>query len=265
MSNDNQNSDPFDFEFEDFNVEEPLQAGKSQQSTGESSFDLDNPFGDDVVVSRDNKSSFESNDPDGIDLSAFDSGISADNPYFQDSTTESSTEDSSVEYDSTDTSDMPGGGAKADAKKKGFGGWFAKGKDKPAKEKKEKPLKEAKPKKEKVVKEKVVKEKKPAGEAVPRDWETILCIAFSVFLLVSLLMLNLGAFLTSKNIMQTLCWLGAFNVIGLAAASVPILFYKFPKERTLPNIMLGISAVAMFSGLLLLLTEFYSYSFIMKP
>jgi len=265
MSND-PNSDPFDFEFDAFNAEEP------QQSTGESSFDLDHPFGDDVVVSRSGESSFELDDPLGNGLghdvavpesTVSESGVSADNPYFEDSAADSSVEESPEESDSTDVSATPNSTDKTDvkAKKKGFGGWFSKGKDKPAKEKKEKPQKEAKPKKEKVV-----KEKKPAGEPVPRDWGTILCIAFSVFLLVSLLMLNIGALLTSGNsLMQTLCFLGAFNVVGLAAASVPILFYKFPKERTLMNTMLGISAVAMFSGLLLLLTEFYCYSFIMKP
>ena len=65
--------------------------------------------------------------------------------------------------------------------------------------------------------------------------------------------------------MQTLCFLGAFNIVSLAVASVPILFYRFPKERTLPNVMLGIAAIAMLSGMQIAIIEFYSYSFIMTP
>jgi hypothetical protein len=112
------------------------------------------------------------------------------------------------------------------------------------------------------------KEKKPAGEHLPRDLGTVLCLAFSIFLLVSLLLLNVTAFLcrpSGGSILQTLCFIGAFDIVGLAAAAVPILFYKFPKERTLSNVLLGVSAVAMFSGVLVLLTEFYRYSFILKP
>ena len=238
MSNDNNNSDPFDFDFDMLNADEPKNTG-TLKSTGESSFDLDNPFGNDAAVPPGDENTFESDAHVGDDFVASDSAIGADNPYLQ---------DAAVSADA----------GKADKKKKS--GWFSKSKDKPVKEKTEKPLKEAKPKKEKIV-----KEKKPAGEPMPQDWGTILCIAFSVFLLASLLMLNIGALLTSKSLMQTICFLGAFNVVGLAAAAVPILFYKLPKERTLPNIMLGIAAVAMFGGLLLLLTECNRYSFILKP
>ena len=243
MSDDHKNSEPFDFDFD---------ANESQKSTGESSFDLDNPFGDDwaapgggasAPVST-GESSFDLGDPLGDDLATGD--FSADNS----------------EKESGET----GGHApisleKPDKKKKGIGGWLSKGKDKSAKEKKEKTTEEPKPKKEKVIKEKT-----SSGEPVPRDWGTILCIAFSVFLLVSLLMFNIAGFLTrGASLMQTLCFLGAIDIIGLAAASVPILFYKFPQERTLPNVMLGIAAVAMFSTLLFAVTEFYRYGFIMTP
>jgi len=235
MSDDNDN---FDFDFDSLNADD------SQITTGGDSFDLDNPFGDDVIVSSDSSadssteppaspggSSFDMSDPigdglDASDLAPAEGGVSADNPYIS--------------------------GSATGKKKKG---WFSKDKDKPAKE--------AKPKKEKTV-----KEKKPAGERVPLDLAAILCIAFSVFLFVSLLMFNIAAILTrgpESTIMQTLCFLGAFNIIGLAAAAVPVLFYKFPKEQTLPNVLLGISAVASFSGLLMLLTEFYRYGFLLNP
>jgi len=230
MSNDNGN---FDFDFDSLNADDP------QATTGGDSFDLENPFGDDVIVSSGSseepqanlgESAFDMSDPIGDDLVASDlapaeGGVSADNPYLSDS---------------------------AAGKKKG---WFSKNKDKPTKE--------AKPKKEKTV-----KEKKSAGERIPLDLAAILCIAFSVFLLVSLLMFNIAAIFTrgpESTIMQTLCFLGAFNIIGLAAAAVPVLLYKFPEGRTLPNVLLGISAVASFSGLLMLLTEFYRYGFLLSP
>ena len=231
MSNDNDN---FDFDFDSFNTEHPRVA------TEGNSFDLDNPFGDDVIVSSSGSeeppvspggSSFDLSDPlanDLVapDLGAAEGGVSADNPYLSDS---------------------------AASKKKQ--GWFSKSKDKP--------VKEAKPKKEKVI-----KEKKPVGERMPLDLPAVLCIAFSVFLLVSLLMFNIAAILTrgpESTIMQTLCFLGTFNIVGLAAAAVPILFYYSPKERTLPNVLLGVSAVASFSGLLMLLNEFYRYGFLLSP
>ena len=231
MSDDNDN---FDFDFDSFNAED------SQATTGGNSFDLDNPFGDEAVVSSGAVEeplespagdSFDMNDPLADDLAASDvgaaeGGVSADNPYLNDSATSK--------------------------KKKG---WFSKSKDKSAKEEKPK-------------KEKAVKEKKPAGERMPLDLPAILCIAFSAFLMVSLLMFNIAAILTrgpESTIMQTLCFLGAFNIIGLAAAAVPIMFYKFPQERTLPNVLLGISAVASFSGLLMLLNEFYRYGFLLSP
>ena len=278
MSDDNKNSEPFDFDFDSLNAEE-------SSTASESSFDLDNPFGDDVVISRSetgteavsgtSESSFDLDNPFGDDLAASGSeaGVSAGNPYLDDSTADSSVE----ELAETSGEEVPPVVAGEENKKKGFlGGLFGgkgKGKEKAAaKLKKEKASKQdkaektVKPKKEK--KEKVVKEKGPAGEPVPRDWGTILCIAFSVFLLVSLLMLNIAAFLSrgpESTMMQTICFLGAFNLVGLVAASVPILFYKFPQERTMPNILLGISVVAMFTGLLMFVTELYRYNFILSP
>ena len=271
MSDDKNNSEPFDFDFDLLNADD------SSSSTGDSAFDLDNPFGDDVVVSRNEPSSgttedsFDLDNPFGDDLaphhSTLDEGMDAsfagDSPVLEQSAmlgdAAEESEDSAEDEESASSileEDVP-----TDGKKKG--GWFSKSKSKPAKDKaiKEKPKKEAKPKKEKAI-----KEKKPVGERVPLDVGTILCIAFSVFLLVSLLMVNVASFFTAGgSMMQTLCFLGTFNIVGLAAASVPILFYKFPKERTLPNVMLGIAAVAMFSGVQMAIIEFYRYSFIMTP
>ena len=242
MSDDNKQSEPFDFDFD------PLNADQPQNSSGESSFDLDSPFGDDFAASGE--------------------GVSADNPYldgesalYDSSVISDSTADSSEEEFDENGKSAPSDSEESDNTKKGKGGWFSKEKDRSAKGKKEKSIKEPK-----IKKEKVRKENAPADEKVPRDWGTILCIAFSVFLLVSLLMVNIASLFTAGgSMMQTLCFLGAFNIIGLAAASVPILFYKFPKERTLPNVMLGIAAVAMFSALLVAVNEFHRYSFILTP
>ncbi|MCL2004893.1 MAG: hypothetical protein FWG73_01900 [Planctomycetaceae bacterium] len=254
MSDDKNNSEPFDFDFDSLNAE-PANEASPATNTGESSFDLDNPFGDEVVVTKGvaadglsdgfaestGESSFDLGESFGVDLAAppSDEELSADNPYL----------------------DAPVGdadGQTPETKKKGLLGRFAKGKDKPAKEPKAK--KEGK-------NEKVAKEKVPAGEAVPRDWGTILCIAFSAFLLVSLLMMNIAAFFDPNRgtLMQTLCFLGAFNVVGLVAAGIPLLFYKFPKERTLPNVMLGVAAVAIFVGILFAVTDFYRYGFMLGP
>jgi len=174
----------------------------------------------------------------GDDLPPLDDGVSTDNPYLNDSTA---------------------GEKETSEKKKERGGWFSKKK----KETEKKPeIKES------LKKEKTEKAEKPSGESVPRDWEMILCIAFSVFLLVSLLMFNIAALFIrgpESTMMQTLCFIGAINLIGLPAAAVPYMFYKFPKERTLPNVMLGIAAVAMLGGLMFVVTDFYRYGFIIKP
>ena len=241
MSKDNNPSDPFDFDFDLLNSENPSEKTESDP------LDLDNPFGTDLA------------------MSGSEAGVSADNPYFNaesalddpsgmDSVSDSAVEESS-ETDENEKAEVPPIAAapgKA-GKKKGFFG-----------SKKEKAPTQIKEKKSK--KEKVIKEKKPLREWVPRDLETILCVAFSLFLLASLLMFNIAAIMTSgKSLMQTICFLGAFNIIGLAAAAVPILFYKFPKERTLPNVMLGIAAVAVFISLQSAVIEFYRYNFIMTP
>jgi hypothetical protein len=213
MSDDNNNPESFEFDFDTLGVGEP------QASTGDSGFDLDDPIGN--------------------DLPPLDDGVSADNPYLNDS---------------------PASEEETDKKKKG--GWFSKGKKEP----KEKPEKTVKPKKEKA--EKAAKPPREPKESAPRDWETALCVAFSVFLLASLLMFNLAALLSrtaDSTIMQTLCFIGAINLIGLPAASVPYLLYTFPKERTLPNVMLGIAAVAMIGGMMFIVTDFYRYGFMISP
>jgi len=165
-----------------------------------------------------------------------------------------------VESDGEEVPAIDAGEEATDKKKKGLlSGLFGGGKKKAPKEKK---AKEKQPKSKKEKKEKVAKDEEATDKpAVPRDWGTILCIAFSVFLLVSLLVFNVAAFLTAESgkIMQTLCFLGAFNIVGLALVAVPVLFYKFPKERTLPNVMLGISVGAMFTGVLFLVNNFYHY------
>ena len=246
MSNDNKNADPFNFDFDSLN--------EGKQEKPEESFDLDNPFGDELAPTSSK-----------ADVSADTSDLndSADIPF---------EEGSAEEYSETGAEEIPPIAAGQEkGKKKGFlGGLFGGKKDKVPKEKapKEKKTqeKQVKPLKEK--KEKIPKDKEAAdAPAVPRDWGTILCIAFSVFLLVSLLIFNVAAFLTAGgSLMQTLCFLGAFNIVGLVLVAVPILFYKFPQERTLPNVLLGLSVGALFTSVLLFVHNFYYYyDFTLKP
>lgn len=233
MSDDNNNSSNFDFDFDALSAENP------PENSENSAFDLDNPFGDDMV------------------MSSSEVAVSADNPFINDSFPDESTDDDSAKESDSDEGESSSEET-TEKKKKGF---FGRSTGKTAKPKKEKT------KKEKVVKTKEKKETAPRG-TIPRDWGTILCIVFSLFLLISLVTLNVTAFLSRESgssIVHTLCFMAAFDIIGLAAAAVPILFYKFPKERTLPNVMLGIAAVAMLVGVQILVTEFYSYQFILKP
>jgi len=276
MSDDNNNSDPFDFDFNALSEEEPL------AQSGDSAFDLDNPFGDDIVVTRSeapeplaqSEDSFDLDNPFGDDLTppSYDAGVSEDNPHLN----ESSVILPSAGLDSSfDVVDEPAQEKNA-AKKKGFmSGIFGGKKDKApkvkptkeAKQAKEKPVKEKQPKPKKEKKEKAPKEAKEKAPAVPRDWGTILCIAFSVFLLASLLTFNVATFLTAGDkMMETLCFLAAFNLVGLALVAVPVLFYKFPRERTLPNVLLGISTSAIFTGVLFhVCNAYHYYGFAIRP
>jgi len=268
MSDDNKNSEqPFDFDFDALNEEE------SQGKPGDSAFDLDNPFGDDIVVTRSEPgesqtkpgdSAFDLDNPFGDDLAPLSSepGVSANNPYLDDLAADGLAEESAVgESSEIDEDGVPSidAGEETSKKKKGFlGGLFGGGKKKAPKEKK---AKDKQPKAKKEKKEKAPKDGESADKpAMPRDLGTILCIAFSVFLLVSLLVFNVATLLTSgDSLLGTLTFLGAFNLVGLTLVAVPILFYKFPQERTLPNVMLGISVGAMFTGVLLLVNNFYQY------
>ena len=289
MSDDNKNTDPFDFDFNALNEDEPqaqsdssfdldspfgddIVVSKSEpaasQAASDSGFDLDNPFGDDLVVTRSEATESSAGSDSGFDLdssfgddfvsSSNESGVSADNPYINDSSVILPSADPHAFIDSTGESVQE---EQADSKKKKglLSGILGGKKGKATKEKasKEKPVKEKqpKPKKEK-------KEKTPGEPAVPRDWGTILCIAFSVFWLASLLIFNVATFLSrgeGSTLMGTLCFLGAFNLVGLALAAVPILFYKFPQERTLPNVMLGVSTGAIFTGVLFHVCNAYHY------
>ena len=240
MSDDNKNSDPFDFDNFDF---DSLKEEEPQAHAGDSAFDLDNPFGDDRVVTP------------GGDAEVHEEKTS----IFDDSSVIESAEES---QETNEEGDVPTivAGEESTPKKKGFlGGLFGGKKAKTPKKEKKAEEKQPKPKKEK--KEKVPKDKDTADKPVmPRDWGTILCIAFSVFLLVSLLIFNIGTFLSrGDSLMQTLCFLGAFDIIGLVLVAVPVLFYKFPQERTLPNVMLGISVAAMFTGVLIFVHNYFDY------
>ena len=253
MSDDKNNSDPFDFDFDALNEGEP------SAQPGDSAFDFDNPFGDDVIITRNAASEVSADNPFPDD--SFGNTADGFGGFGEDSFRVENLVEESSEISEGNVPPAISVGETTDKKKKGLlGGLFGGKKEKASKEKVPKE-KQAKPKKEKVPKDK----ESDRAPAMPRDWGTILCITFSVFLLASLLMLNVATFFMGGDIVPTLCFLGAFNIVFLALAAVPILFYKFPQERTLPNILLGISVGAMFTGVLFLVIEFYRYDFLMRP
>ena len=241
-----------------------MSTGDLPESTGASSFDLNDPFGDDMVATGGGTQDFPAGDlPEGADsfglddagdLQAAAGGVSADNPYL--SGAASATTDTGKKGKKGFLSGIFGGKGKKDKSKKATSGEESEGDaDEP----------EAGIKK-KGKKEKVVKEKKPAGERAPLEVGEILCIGFTALWLACMLLFNIVALLyyfqgEGVSLLQTLAFMGAINIVGLAGASVPILFYRFPKERTLPNVMLGISAFAMFIAIQIAVTGFYRYGF----
>ena len=285
MSDNNKEPDPFDFDFDLLNQEEPQEKvpevnAELSAGASDSAFDLNDPFGDDLApvsekaevsaasASSASDSSFDLDNPFGDDLALVSekTSVSEDNPYLgDDSFADSSLDESSKVSEEAVPPIAATGKAKG---KKGFlGGLFGGKKAKTSKEKTPKE-KQAKEKQARHKKEKAPKDKEAVNKpALPRDGGTILCIAFSAFLLVSLLMFNVATFLTGGNsLMQTLCFLGAFNIIGLMLVAVPMLFYKFPQERTLPNVLLGISVGALFTSVLFFVHNFYYYyGFTLNP
>ena len=246
-----------------------MSTGDLPESTGASSFDLDDPFGGDMVATGGgthtgdflagdlpkSADSFGLDDPYGGDLQAAAGGVSADNPYL--SGAASATTDGEKKGKKGFLSGIFGGKGKKDKSKKATSG-----EEGDAEESESGITKKGKKEK----KEKVVKEKKPAGERAPLEVGEILCIGFTALWLACMLLFNIVALLyyfqgEGISLLQTLAFMGAINVVGLAGASVPILFYRFPKERTLPNVMLGISAFAIFIAIQIAVTGFYRYGF----
>ena len=270
MSDDNKNSESLeDFDFNSLNTDE------AQENVGETVFDLDNPFGDDIVVSKNKGDTGGFPESAGEVLSDFgdsfggdltsEGNVSEDNPFFGDSAAEG---EASVDV-STDADTV---GEKGKPKKKGLlGGLFGgKGKKKAPKkstagEGSEDAGDDAGESEGSEKKKKVAKEKKSASERTPVDFGGTICIVFSALWLACLLVFNIVALLYAQeagiSLMQILTFMGAINIVGLAALSVPVLFYKFPQGRTLPNVMLGIAAVAIFIGVQVAITEFYRYGF----
>ena len=262
MSDDNNNSDNFDFDFNALNEDEP-------QGQSESSFDLDNPFGDDWAVTG--SAPEASTDSPILDDSFHDLTDSGASGSVEKSMPEEHSAGNESEIGEEEVPPIAAEEEQAGKQKKGFlGGLFGGKKDKKPKKAviKEKAPKEKQPKAKKEKVAKVPKEKDATDkQVVPRDWGTILCVVFTLFLLVSFLMVNIGGFLSAgDSIMQTLCFLGAINIVGAPLVAVPILFYKFPRERTLPNVLLGLSVGAMFTGVLFLVNNFYQYyGFALSP
>jgi hypothetical protein len=106
-------------------------------------------------------------------------------------------------------------------------------------------------------------ESAPKVSAEPLDW---IIIAFSGFLFFALLVHNVASILAGGgSVMQTLCYISAFDIVGLCAAAAPFMCIKERKHINLFQVLLGMSSTALCLGVLVLLTEFYRYGFIIKP
>jgi hypothetical protein len=135
-------------------------------------------------------------------------------------------------------------------------------KEKPKKEKKEKPKKEkkVKPKRERSVN---------AGAWKSGDLVSTLCLSSACFLLLGLVVMNLGAFAFPPKgaaFMGTVMYLVLADLVGLfGIVAVPLLYFKYKDGLELFKVLLGVSVMAMSFGVIILLTEFFRYNFTIKP
>lgn len=125
----------------------------------------------------------------------------------------------------------------------------------------------AKPaKKERAKKTKPKKEKRQGDLLRSGDLQGTLCLVFAGFLTFALLTHNIASILCrGDSLLQTLCFIGAFDIVGLCGIAVPVLFYRYKEDLDLFKVMLGISSAALFVGVLMMLTEFFRYGFMIKP
>jgi hypothetical protein len=94
------------------------------------------------------------------------------------------------------------------------------------------------------------------------DVPGILCLAAAGTLLLIMLVQNVMSLVfCGGSILRAVCYVAAFDIIGLGAVAVPALIYKHRSEIGLFNVLLGVSSMALFVGVLIMLTEFYRYGF----
>ncbi len=135
------------------------------------------------------------------------------------------------------------------------------------KKKKEKVPKEKKSKAEKKKKEKQPRE---PGEKTPLGLAGILCLVFGGLLLLGLLVSNVVIFLTDTKaigvgVSSVLYYVIIMDVIGLIGiVSVPFLIFLHRKTVNVFTVGLGVSAMAMSLGAILLLTACFRYDFTIK-
>jgi hypothetical protein len=118
-------------------------------------------------------------------------------------------------------------------------------------------------------KEKPKKEKKE-GESIGLG--AGLCLTSSGLLLLALIAVNiiLLVFQPYKELnvgfSATIYYLIGFNLVGGAGiVAVPFLFYKYRKENDLFQTMLGISVMALSFAVIILMTEFLRYDYMLNP
>ena len=134
------------------------------------------------------------------------------------------------------------------------------------------PVEQGKGKKTKKAKKEKPKRAKKARDPnqEPADLGAVLSLSFAIALGVALLAWNVYVLLfepyksVGVGFSSTIYYLVGVDIFGGIAIVVPWLFYKFKTERTLFNVLLGTSAIALLIGLIFLLDVLYRYDFLTK-
>ena len=121
------------------------------------------------------------------------------------------------------------------------------------------------------------KKQKPQKEAAPREPMELgdvlsLCFGFVMFLALIVVNFLIATAPRASDIGSNtkLAYIVLVNVFGLIIVAVPFLLWKFRKgsephrNLRLPDVLLGIAAMAMTSGVLCFLAAFFRYGFTIK-
>ncbi len=123
---------------------------------------------------------------------------------------------------------------------------------------------------------KAKKEKKPrksggaAGHREPLGLEGVLCLVLGGLLALGLILSNVYVILSDRSafgigLSSLITYIVFVDFVGLiGVVSVPFLFLAYRKTLDVFKVGLGLSAMAMSLGVMLLVTEFFRYDFMIK-